>query len=222
MKINLLSSLPVTWKKKSKNTLKKRKCAKIDDRILSWRLGYEYFDGSRAQGYGGYKYDGRWKPVAKDFVDYYNLGNKAKILDIGSAKGFLLDAFGKILKNPILCGIDVSSYAITNSNTKIKKKLSIANASHLPFANNYFDLVISINSLHNILDQKKLEMAFKEINRVAKKNIYLTLGAYSDTKGKKILDNWAVVASAYMHEKSWLKFFKKVNYKGDFWWFKPQ
>ena len=28
----------------------------------------EYFDGPRDYGYGGYRYDGRWVPVAEDMV----------------------------------------------------------------------------------------------------------------------------------------------------------
>jgi ubiquinone/menaquinone biosynthesis C-methylase UbiE len=219
MKINLLCSLPKTWKKKP---LKIRKSASIEDRILSWRLDKEYFDGNRQQGYAGYKYDGRWKSVAKDFINYYKLKDDAKILDIGCAKGFLLDEFGKILKKPTLCGIDISHYAITKSRKKVYKNLCIGNASRLPFRKNYFDLVISINSLHNIMGLKKLTESFKEINRVAKKNIYITLGAYDTKKGENILDNWAVVATSYMSTKAWLKFFKHVKYKGDYWWFKPE
>jgi ubiquinone/menaquinone biosynthesis C-methylase UbiE len=222
MKINLLTSLPISWKKKSKKSINLRKLANINDRILSWKLDREYFDGTRAQGYAGYKFDGRWIPVSKDIIKYYNLKNNAKILDIGCAKGFLLDGFKESLKNPLLCGLDISSYAVTKSKNDIKKNLCIANATNLPYKSNYFDLVISINSLHNILDENELILAFNEMRRVAKKNIYITLGAYSNSRQKKTLDNWAVVASAYMHEKSWLKFFKKINYKGDFWWFQPE
>ena len=149
MKINLLESLPNTWIKKP---LAKRKKVKIEDRILTWKLDKEYFDGSREQGYGGYKYDGRWKSVAKEIIKYYDLKDNSKILDIGCAKGYLLEEFRKLLKNPILCGIDISSYAIKNS-IKKGKILAIGNATTLPFSNKYFDLVISINSLHNILSK---------------------------------------------------------------------
>lgn len=219
MKINLLKSLPKTWTKKP---LKTRMLANVEDRIKSWGLNFEYFDGPRVQGYGGYKYDGRWKPVAQDFIDYYKLKNNSKILDIGCAKGYLLDEFGKKLKKSTLCGLDISQYAIKNSNKMIKKYLSIGNATELPFENNYFDLVISINSLHNILNLDKLKIAFKEINRVSKKNIFISLGAYETKQEKKILDNWAVVATTYMSIEQWEKFFKSVKYKGDYYWFTPK
>lgn len=218
MKINLLKSLPKSWKKKP---LKSRLKVTDADRVLSWKLDNEYFDGNRKQGYGGYKYDGRWKPVAKDFIDHYKLKDGAKILDIGCAKGFLLDEFGKILKNSTLCGVDISHYAIKNNKKKINKYLCVGNANQLPYPDDFFDLVISINSLHNILNINDLKIAFKEIKRVTKKNAFVSLGAYDTNKEKKILDNWAVVASVYMNTKSWIKFFKKIRYNGDYFWFKP-
>lgn len=219
MKINLLKSLPKSWVKKP---LKIRKKVSIEDRILSWRLDKEYFDGNRMQGYGGYKYDGRWKPVAKDFIEHYKLKQNSKILDIGCAKGYLLDEFGKILKNSTLCGLDISHYAITKHKKKIKKNLCIGNADKLPFQDNYFDLVVSINSLHNILTLDELKNAFNEIKRVSKRNIFISLGAYRNQSEKKILDDWAVVATSYMSINSWKKFFKHVNYKGDYYWFIPK
>ncbi len=219
MEINLLKSLPQKSKKKP---LKLRSRVKLYDKILSWRLDKEYFDGERKYGYGGYKYDGRWRPVAKDFIDYYKLPQNAKILDIGCAKGYLLDEFSKLLKKSSLYGLDISNYAISNTNKKIKKNLCIGNAIALPFKTNYFDLVISINSLHNILILKDLSRAFKEINRVSKKYSFVSLGAYDNQTEKKILDNWAVVSTTYMSTTMWIKFFKKVKYKGDYTWFKPK
>ena len=54
---------------------------------LAKQFGKEFFDGDRKCGYGGYKYDGRWKSVVKRMKDRYNLSDNAAILDIGCAKG---------------------------------------------------------------------------------------------------------------------------------------
>ena len=51
------------------------------EKASNW--GYDYWDGSRQTGYGGYKYDGRWKKVAKQLVEKYQMGDGAKILDVG-------------------------------------------------------------------------------------------------------------------------------------------
>ena len=67
--------------------------------IKSKEYGFEYWDGDRRFGYGGYKYDGRWEVVAKDLINEYNLKDGAKILDVGCGKGFLLYELKKLLPN---------------------------------------------------------------------------------------------------------------------------
>lgn len=219
MEINLLKSLP-----KSQKPLTIRKQVTQKDRILSWRLSNEYFDGTREQGCGGYYDDNRWGPVAEDFIKHYNLQPDAKILDIGCAKGFLLKEFKRLLPAAETCGVDISDYAIENCSPSIIEHVYIANADNLPFKDNYFDLVISINSLHNIMDLDQLSNSFSEINRVSKNssNAFVSLGAYENEDERMVLDNWAVVASAYMHVDNWKAFFNKVSYIGDYMWFKPK
>ena len=158
--INLLSSLP-----KPKRIINERKEAKTKEHIIiSRKYGKEYFDGSREYGYGGYKYDGRWIPVAKDMIKHFNLKEKSKVLDIGCAKGFLvkdlvdlgIDAYG----------LDISEYAINNSPIDIKHRLRLGSAEKLPFLDNEFDAVISINTLHN-LNRDLCKQAIKEMQRVS-------------------------------------------------------
>ena len=49
----------------------------------------DYWDGDRRYGYGGYKYDGRWKAVAEQLIEIYDLQSNAKILDINIVKDTL-------------------------------------------------------------------------------------------------------------------------------------
>ena len=56
----------------------KAECAKV-----AKKYGYDYWDGDRKYGYGGYHYDGRWKSVAKKLADHYHLQPGQKILDVG-------------------------------------------------------------------------------------------------------------------------------------------
>ena len=93
--IDLLSSLP-----KSNRDIKSRAESKDAEVIkIAKRFGYDYFDGDRKFGYGGYSYDGRWRSVAKDIIEFFKLKDGDKILDVGCAKGFLLydlEGYGKV------------------------------------------------------------------------------------------------------------------------------
>ena len=66
----------------------------------------------------------------------------------------------------------------------MKHLLKLGNAKKLQFKDNTFDLIISINTLHN-LNKKECSMALREINRVSKKNAFITVDAYNNAKEKK-------------------------------------
>ena len=143
-KINLLNSI-----KKIKRSISERKSKKNKKIIkISREYGYEYFDGDRIYGYGGYKYDGRWVSVAKRIKKIYKLKNNAKILDIGCAKGFLVKDLVDIGLDAY--GLDISEYAIKNSHKDVAGRIHLGNANKLPFGDNTFDFVISLNTLHNL------------------------------------------------------------------------
>ena len=117
---------------------------------ISKQFGFDYFDGDRKYGYGGFRYDGRWVPVAQDMVKHYALNSGARILDIGCAKGFLVHDFMKVLPGADAVGIDISDYAIANAMPEVKDRLSVGNAVSLPYPDKSFDLVVLINTLHNL------------------------------------------------------------------------
>lgn len=210
-KVNLLKSI-----KKIKRDIDQRKAQKNRKIIKTAKIfGKSYFDGDRKYGYGGYYYDGRWKSVVKRFIKFYNLKKKDKILDIGCAKGFLVKDF--IDKGIDAYGIDISRYALSEAPKQIKKKVFLGNAKRIPFNDNTFKLVISINTLHN-LNKNDFKVALKEINRVSNKFCFIQIDAYRNEKEKKLFLNWVLTAKTHMFTKDWVKFLRKQNYKGDYFW----
>jgi len=209
--VNLLRSLP-----KTKRSIKARSKAKTINHInTSRKYGKMYFDGPREYGYGGYKYDGRWKLVAKDIVKYFNLKKKDRVLDIGCAKGFLvkdllslgIDAYG----------IDVSKYALSNCEPEVLDRLYLGSADKLPFADNSFSAVLAINVIHN-LDRKQCILALKEIERLAPGRGFVQVDSYKTLEQKKIFESWVLTAKYHNYPKEWIKLFKEANYKGDWYW----
>jgi SAM-dependent methyltransferase len=197
-----------------------RVVASPEDREYHWDLGREYFDGTRAQGYGGYKYDGRWIPVAHAIFDTYKLPKTARILDIGCAKGFLLSDIHTHYPESNPMGLDISSYALEQAQENIRDRLILGNAASLPFEDKHFDFVFSNNSLHNIMDIDTTIASLREIQRVAKA-AWISIGAYETAEEKERLDTWAVVATTYLHTKDWLEMFRIAGYGHDYFWFKP-
>lgn len=214
IEINLLATHP-----KANRDYDKRSQEKTPEIIrIAKQFGKEFFDGDRKCGYGCYKYDGRWKAVAQRMKDYYQLSEDCAILDIGCAKGFLLHDFKELMPNCMVAGIDVSTYAIENAMPSVKPFLKVASAEKLPYPDKSFDLVISINSIHN-LPLECLKTALREIQRVCRGDSYITIDAWRNEEERINLYKWVLTAETMMHVNDWKKLFDEVGYTGDYWWF---
>ncbi len=213
--VNLMIKYP-----KTKRNIDERESRKLEEDIaIAKQFGKEYFDGPRTQGYGGYYYHPRfWTEVVKDFIKYYGLTKKSKILGVGCAKGFMLHDFRKAIPGIAVRGIDISQHAIDNTMEDVKPFLQVGNAKDLSmFKNKEFDLVISINTVHN-LKLEECKQAIKEIQRVGK-NAFITVDAWRTEEEKERLLKWNLTALTYMHVDEWKKLFAEVGYTGDYYWF---
>ncbi len=182
---------------------------------LAKKWDYDYWDGDRRINYGGYKYiPGRWNQMIQNLINYYHLPKDSKILDIGCGKGFFLYDYKQMYPNSDVYGIDISKYAIENSKTEIKEKLICGNATDLPWPDNYFDLVISINTLHNLYTFD-LESALLEMERVGKQK-YLCVESYRNEDEKANLLYWQVTCEAFNTPDEWRWWFRKTSYSGDY------
>lgn len=182
---------------------------------VSKQFGQEYFDGDRKFGYGGFRYDGRWVEIAKALVEHYALQPGARILDIGCAKGFLVHDFMKVLPGAEVFGLDVSHYAIANAMTEVKDRLIQGNATSLPYPDGSFDLVVSINTLHN-LRLPDLEKALHEIERVGKKHKFVVNDSYRNEQEKVNLMYWQLTCECFFTPEEWQWVFDKCDYRGDY------
>ena len=215
--INLLSNYP-----RANRDIKGRLEQKSEsNKAIARKFGKEYFDGDRNYGYGGFKYNPKfWQPVIPEFKNYWNLNSKSSILDVGCGKGFMLYDLSKLIPGIKLRGIDISEYAIKNSKPEIKKMLQVGNANKLPFQDNSFDVVISINTVHN-LEPEECSKALSEINRVSKNFSYIIVDAYGNDLEKKQMLAWNLTAKTIMSKEEWKVFFDKSGYTGDYYWFTP-
>jgi ubiquinone/menaquinone biosynthesis C-methylase UbiE len=214
--INLLDRLPQT----KRNVAQRGNEKTPEDKAIARRFDRDFFDGERRHGYGGYRYDGRWLPVARRFVEHYNLPPDAAILDVGCAKGFLMYDFKQARPDCTVRGIDVSEYARDNAHDGMKEFIDIGSAEKLPYPDKSFDLVVSINSIHN-LPREKCFRALQEMERVSRAHKFISVDAWYTEEEHERLLQWILTAETYMSVDDWVKAFAEIGYKGDYWWFIP-
>ncbi len=206
------------------NKLHKKTQRKYIDRMVDKKIHcmqkakeyeFDYWDGDRRYGYGGYKYDGRWEPIAKDLIEEYNLSNDSKILDVGCGKAFLLYELKKLLPKIKIKGFDISKYGLSEAKDEVKDELFIHKAQDIyPFDDDEFDLVISLGTLHN-LKIYELKKALLEIERVGK-NKFIMVEAYRNEEELFNLQCWALTCESFFRPDEWTWLYEEYGYTGDY------
>ena len=188
---------------------------KADCATVAKQYGKDYWDGERQYGFGGYKYDGRWRSVAQAMASHYGLKAGDKVLDVGCGKAFLIYELTQEVPGLDVTGIDISEYAIENSKEEVKPFLRTANATDLPYENAAFDLVISLGTLHNLYVYD-LRKAVKEIQRVGKQNRYISVESYRNESEKANLLYWQLTCESFYTPEEWEWFYNDCGYTGDY------
>ena len=213
--INLLDCYPT-----SKRPIDERaRLITEEHRAIARRFDEAFFDGDRLTGYGGYNYHPRfWTETVRRIVDHYDLPRGARVLDIGCAKGFMMYDMSLYRPDLDILGIDVSAYACENAKPEMKPFIRTANAKQLPFEDNSFDLVLAINTIHN-LSLKDCKQALREIMRVTRRHAFVMNDAWRNDREKEAMLAWNLTALTYMHVDDWRALFDDVGYTGDYYWF---
>ena len=211
--INLLSAIP-----KTKRNIEAREDAKDPEVVrISKEYGQMYFDGPRDYGYGGYKYDGRWVPVAKDMIAHFGLKAGDRVLDVGCAKGFLVNDLLEALPGLEVFGLDISEYALMNCHENVVGRIHLGSADHLPFPDSSFDAVISLDCIHN-LPRERAKVALQEIQRLSGGKAFVRVDSYRTPEQKAIFESWVLTAEFHDYPEGWLKLFDEAGYTGDYYW----
>ena len=187
------------------------------NREVALKFGAEYFDGKREQGYGGYRYDGRWVPIAQDIVRHFGLRSWNRVLDVGCAKGFLAKDLMAVCPGLKVYGLDISEYAIRHGEPEVRGRCVVGTADTLPFQDGVFDVVLSINTLHN-LERDRLIQALREMERLAPARGYVQVDAYRNETERDIFMGWVLTAKTFLKPKEWGALFAEAGYKGDYYW----
>lgn len=187
---------------------------KADAARLAKRWDVDYWDGDRRTGYGGYRYDGRWRSVAEAVAHHYGLAAGSRVLDVGCGKAFLLYELTQVVPGIEVAGIDISQYGLVHAKEDVRGRLARATAARLPFPDASFDLVISITTLHN-LPCYDLYQALREIERVGQTHKYVCVESYRDETEKVNLMYWQLTCEMFCTPAEWDWWFQLTRYRGD-------
>ncbi|ABK43574.1 Methyltransferase type 11 [Magnetococcus marinus MC-1] len=177
--------------------------------------GYEYWDGPRQFGYGGYHYDGRWLKLAQRLASHYGLKAGDRVLDVGCGKGFLLYELTQAVPGIEVVGLDISSYAKQHAKAEVQQAIMLGHAKALPFADNSFDLVFSNTTLHN-LPLPELDQAIREIERVGKGAAkFICVESYRNDREKVNLLYWQLTCESFFTPEAWAWLYQQCGYQGD-------
>jgi SAM-dependent methyltransferase len=188
---------------------------KAECATIAKRFGAEYWDGPRQYGYGGYRYDGRWRPLADRLAAHYAIKPGERILDIGCGKGFLLHELSQSVPGVEVFGLDISEYGIVNAKPEVKPHLAVGTARTLPFPSGSFDVVLSLGTLHNLPVEDSLA-AFAEIERVGRSpRKYVMVESFRDERERANLMYWQLTCESLLSPASWAWVIDRAGYRGD-------
>lgn len=210
--VDLVRALP-----KTRRNITARAEAKDPEVVrLSKQFGAEYFDGPRAYGYGGYRYDGRWVPVAHDIIAHFGLKPGNRVLDAGCAKGFLVKDLRDACPGLEVTGLDISAYAIENAHPDAKPFLMQGSVDAMPF-DEAFDAVLCLDTVHN-LSRDRAKRALQEIQRLSGGRAYVRVDSYRTPEQKAVFESWVLTAEFHDYPEGWLALFAEAGYTGDYSW----
>ena len=155
--------------------------------------------------------------MAEDIVAHFKLKPGDRVLDVGAGKGFLVKDLLKVLPGLEAFGLDISEYALMHCEPEVVGRLHLGNAVKLPFPDNSFACVLSLNTIHN-LERADLITALKEIERLAPGRGFVQVDSYRTPEQKAVFEEWVLTAKFHDYPDGWVRLFDEAGYTGDYYW----
>lgn len=194
----------------------------IKNRIISGYRDQNFFDGDRNFGYGGFKYDGRWKKVAKKIVEEYNLNPDSSFLQFNCEKGFLVNDVKTIIPKGNIHGLETSDYALSTAMESVKKDIKkVSNYYNLDIKDDSYDFIIAMGVVYTYSLSDAIK-CLKEIQRIGKGKSFITLASYTNEEDYWLFKDWTVIGTTLLKKEEWIEVLNHVDYTGDYYFANSQ
>jgi len=167
---------------------------------------YERGVEKKISGYENYRWlESPTLKMCESLINFAGLSKSDKIVDFGCAKGFLVKAM--FLLGYDCVGIDISEYAIENSDPLIKDRLSLLNED---FYNEKHDCIICKDVLEH-LDYEDLKDVLKKFSNITKKLVVIIPLGFN---GKYIIEEYENDITHVIREDKdwWMKIFSESGF----------
>ena len=202
--------------KKFKNIRKKLLLTRtITKKVLANNFGYDYYDGDRENGYGGFKYDGRWKKFLIKIIKKYKLNKNSRVLDISAKKGFFMHDLTLLVPGIKVYGVEDHKYPIITSMKSVKGNIKFLKSyCDIDYKKDFFDFVHAHNAIYRY-SFKDLIKIIKIISKISKK-AHITIPSYSNNLDRVKFLDWSLHGTILFKKKEWRQLFKELGYDGDY------
>jgi len=205
---------------KSSNRRKSIEPRSIKNRLVAWELDQRYYDGERANGYGGFKDDCRWDSITPELQKKFNIDLNGTIVDVGCKKGFILESFKRIGHLGKLIGIENHPYPLTFVSNSTGIEAKYAQYYDIPLENNSVDFLIAFSSIY-MQTLGDVVRSLREIERVSCGRSYITLGAFESEADRKIFSQWTLIGTTVLSIQDWHEVMNYSGYSGSYFFTTP-
>jgi ubiquinone/menaquinone biosynthesis C-methylase UbiE len=149
-------------------------------------------------------------------IELMPLKDKMKVLDIGCGNGYAVRQIAKkIYPDGMACGVDISSNMIQTANNKSTEypntHFQIGTFDQLPFNDQSFDIVLSVESIYYA---ENLLNALKEIKRITRPGgtFYCITYFFKEHPNSAVWKEYIPITMHYLSENMYIETFKEAGF----------
>jgi hypothetical protein len=192
----------------------------INQRLVAWELDERYYDGDRANGYGGFRNDGRWNSLVPKIIDRFKIPYNGTVVDLGCKKGFILKAFKDLMPDGTFLGVENHAYPLRVADVSARPHLKLGNLFEIPCQDGSVDFLIAFSSIY-MQTLGDVVKTLREIMRVSHGRSYVTVGAYRDTAEREAFLSWTLIGATILSVDEWKEVFAYAGYSGEVFYTTP-